>query len=150
MLVLPHARFEQVGNRWVIDCAQAFGTAIQIASRSGAQAAGKPNYRWVAPKHLKQSGHPLRAKLTESLTACDVATGAVDFVHDDQHRLAVLYSWLGRLPKIGARSLWPATMSVHMDFSPTAMIREALNSRYDTALSSLEARTCHSWKIALD
>lgn len=33
---------------------------------------------------------------------------------------------------------------------PTAMIRESLSSRYDTALSALEARTCHSWKMTLD
>lgn len=33
---------------------------------------------------------------------------------------------------------------------PTAMIRESLSSRYDTALSALEARTCHSWKMSLD
>lgn len=33
---------------------------------------------------------------------------------------------------------------------PTAMIRESLNSRFDIALSELEARTCHSWKMALD
>lgn len=30
------------------------------------------------------------------------------------------------------------------------MIRESLNSRFDIALSELEARTCHSWKMALD
>lgn len=30
------------------------------------------------------------------------------------------------------------------------MIRESLNSRYDIALSELEARTCHSWKMRLD
>jgi len=30
------------------------------------------------------------------------------------------------------------------------MIRESLNSRYDITLSELEARTCHSWKMALD
>lgn len=33
---------------------------------------------------------------------------------------------------------------------PTEMIRESLNSRFDIALSDLEARTCHSWKMALD
>ncbi|NKB44920.1 MAG: aminotransferase class III-fold pyridoxal phosphate-dependent enzyme [Alphaproteobacteria bacterium] len=33
---------------------------------------------------------------------------------------------------------------------PTAMIRESLNSRYDTALAAVESRTCHSWKMALD
>lgn len=33
---------------------------------------------------------------------------------------------------------------------PTAMIRESLNSRFDIALSDLEARTCHSWKMTLD
>lgn len=33
---------------------------------------------------------------------------------------------------------------------PTAMIRESLNSRFDIALSELEARTCHSWKMMLD
>ncbi len=33
---------------------------------------------------------------------------------------------------------------------PTDMIRESLNSRYDIALSELEARTCHSWKMRLD
>ena len=34
--------------------------------------------------------------------------------------------------------------------TPTAMIRESLNSRYDTALAAVESRTCHSWKMALD
>jgi glutamate-1-semialdehyde 2,1-aminomutase len=30
------------------------------------------------------------------------------------------------------------------------MIRESLSSHYDRALSALEARTCHSWKMTLD
>ncbi len=30
------------------------------------------------------------------------------------------------------------------------MIQESLNSRYDVAISNLEARTCHSWKMELD
>ncbi len=34
--------------------------------------------------------------------------------------------------------------------SPTAVIRDALNNRADLALSALEARTCHSWKMDLD
>ncbi len=34
--------------------------------------------------------------------------------------------------------------------SPTSVIREALNNRADRALSALEARTCHSWKMSLD
>jgi glutamate-1-semialdehyde-2,1-aminomutase len=37
-----------------------------------------------------------------------------------------------------------------MDFPPTAMIRDALSSKFDSALSSLESKTCHSWKMALD
>lgn len=37
-----------------------------------------------------------------------------------------------------------------MEFPPTAIIRESLHSRFDTTLSRLEARTCHSWKMALD
>jgi len=34
--------------------------------------------------------------------------------------------------------------------SPTSVIRNALNNRTDLALSALEARTCHSWKMSLD
>lgn len=34
--------------------------------------------------------------------------------------------------------------------SPTSVIRNALNSRADLALSALETRTCHSWKMGLD
>ncbi len=34
--------------------------------------------------------------------------------------------------------------------SPTSVIRNALNNRADLALSALEARTCHSWKMSLD
>lgn len=34
--------------------------------------------------------------------------------------------------------------------SPTSVIRNALNNRADIALSALEARTCHSWKMSLD
>jgi len=34
--------------------------------------------------------------------------------------------------------------------SPTSVIRDALNNRADLALSALEARTCHSWKMGLD
>jgi glutamate-1-semialdehyde 2,1-aminomutase len=34
--------------------------------------------------------------------------------------------------------------------SPTSVIRDALNNRADVALSALEARTCHSWKMGLD
>ncbi|MCC6912814.1 MAG: aminotransferase class III-fold pyridoxal phosphate-dependent enzyme [Rhodospirillaceae bacterium] len=34
--------------------------------------------------------------------------------------------------------------------SPTSVIRNALNNRADLALSALEARTCHSWKMGLD
>lgn len=48
----------------------------------------------------------------------------------------------------------PATEAVParqiFDRPPTDMIRESLNSRFDIALSELEARTCHSWKMALD
>ncbi len=35
-------------------------------------------------------------------------------------------------------------------FSPTGLIREALSSRFDQALSALESRTPHSWMMALD
>jgi glutamate-1-semialdehyde 2,1-aminomutase len=34
--------------------------------------------------------------------------------------------------------------------SPTSVIRDALNNRADLALSALEARICHSWKLSLD
>ena len=34
--------------------------------------------------------------------------------------------------------------------SPTSVIRNALNNRADHAVSELEARTCHSWKMSLD
>lgn len=34
--------------------------------------------------------------------------------------------------------------------SPTSVIRDALNNRADLALSGLEARSCHSWKMSLD
>jgi glutamate-1-semialdehyde aminotransferase len=34
--------------------------------------------------------------------------------------------------------------------SATSVIRSALNNRADVALSALEARTCHSWKMNLD
>jgi len=35
-------------------------------------------------------------------------------------------------------------------FSPTSLIRETLSSRSDQALSALEARTAHSWMMAMD
>jgi glutamate-1-semialdehyde 2,1-aminomutase len=36
------------------------------------------------------------------------------------------------------------------EYSPTSLIREALSSRSDRALSALESRTYHSWLMALD
>ena len=36
------------------------------------------------------------------------------------------------------------------EFSPTGLIREALSSRSDQALSALESRTAHSWMMAMD
>ncbi|MBY0510028.1 MAG: aminotransferase class III-fold pyridoxal phosphate-dependent enzyme [Rhodospirillaceae bacterium] len=36
------------------------------------------------------------------------------------------------------------------EFSPTGLIRGALSSRSDQALSALESRTAHSWMMALD
>ena len=41
-------------------------------------------------------------------------------------------------------------MSHAADFSPTGLIRGALSSRFDRALSALESRTAHSWMMALD
>jgi glutamate-1-semialdehyde aminotransferase len=41
-------------------------------------------------------------------------------------------------------------MTHSVEFSPTGMIRGALSSRYDQALSALESRTAHSWMMALD
>jgi glutamate-1-semialdehyde aminotransferase len=34
--------------------------------------------------------------------------------------------------------------------SPTSVIRDALNNRADMAVSAMEVRTCHSWKMSLD
>jgi glutamate-1-semialdehyde aminotransferase len=34
--------------------------------------------------------------------------------------------------------------------SPTSIIRNALNTRADVALSAVETRSCHSWKMSLD
>ena len=34
--------------------------------------------------------------------------------------------------------------------SPTSIIRNALNTRADVALSALETRSCHSWKMSVD
>lgn len=34
--------------------------------------------------------------------------------------------------------------------SPTSVIREALNNRAELAVSGMETRTCHSWKLSLD
>lgn len=41
-------------------------------------------------------------------------------------------------------------MNYAADFSPTSLIRQTLSSRSDQALSALEARTAHSWMMALD
>lgn len=34
--------------------------------------------------------------------------------------------------------------------SPTSLVREVINSKADQALATLEARACHSWRMALD
>lgn len=41
-------------------------------------------------------------------------------------------------------------MTYAADISPTGMIRGALNSRFDQALSALTSRSAHSWMMALD
>lgn len=41
-------------------------------------------------------------------------------------------------------------MTYTAGFSPTGLIREALSKKSDRALSALETRTGHSWKLALD
>ncbi len=41
-------------------------------------------------------------------------------------------------------------MTYTAGFSPTGLIREALSKKSDRALSALETRTGHSWKMALD
>ena len=41
-------------------------------------------------------------------------------------------------------------MTYTAGYSPTGLIREALSKKSDRALSALETRTCHSWKMALD
>jgi glutamate-1-semialdehyde aminotransferase len=41
-------------------------------------------------------------------------------------------------------------MTYTAGFSPTGLIRDALSKKSDRALSALETRTCHSWKMALD